>query len=292
MPGVVLRIHYFPPHLCHGFVTKTSRLSASTALRVQATSAQRCPGSIAKRAAATRAGARSSSPSSACLSPPRFARLCTTTMASVGTPCTASNVRSLTSIRLRLWVTVDCVASALASHLHEHTCPPYCRLSHADSRAHTHAQLLLQVYPSHTRVGLMNAYCSRHDCSASATVRRAVFKRWAAAGVASASYDVHGHGRSEPKEDSGRVTLRDFQHVVDDARQHLLEVAEPLRAATCPHAPLFLCGASMGGGTVRRCRWCTLRRAALTSEMLACAGHRRCLLWLRGTRAAQSVGSW
>jgi Serine aminopeptidase, S33 len=235
-----------------------------------------CPGHL--DAAAAPAGARSSSPSSACLSPPRFAHLCITTMASAGTPCIASNVRSLT-IMLRRWVAMNCVATLQT---------PWCLIDVSTRALHTSgsATALAGVYvcaalaasvltPRHVPPPARRSHeralvCSRHGCSSSATLHLAVFKRWAAAGVASASYDVHGHGRSEPKEDSGQVTLRDFQHVVDDARQHLFEVAEPLRAATCPHAPLFLCGASMGGSTVRRCRWCALRRAALTSQVLVC----------------------
>ena len=80
----------------------------------------------------------------------------------------------------------------------------------------------------------------------------AVFKWLAQRGFAVCSYDIHGHGRSEPLDDNSRTTFHDFNHVMDDAQQHLLQVAEPLRQSKCPDAPLFLCGASLGGAVVRK----------------------------------------
>lgn len=69
--------------------------------------------------------------------------------------------------------------------------------------------------------------------------------------------DCHGHGESEPRQRAKRCTVLSFQHVIDDAAEHLRAVVQPLHASLaraaaeggsgkCAQLPLVLAGLSMG----------------------------------------------
>jgi alpha-beta hydrolase superfamily lysophospholipase len=62
------------------------------------------------------------------------------------------------------------------------------------------------------------------------------------------SYDAVGHGDSEPLEGPWRYAIRSFDHLLDDAFQHLADVVEPfMEQHGCAGGKIFLMGSSMGG---------------------------------------------
>lgn len=57
-----------------------------------------------------------------------------------------------------------------------------------------------------------------------------------------ASYDLHGHGQSEPSDEKSRAYVDHFDDLVDDAEQFFDSVR-----ASYPSVPIFLLGHSLGG---------------------------------------------
>ena len=70
-------------------------------------------------------------------------------------------------------------------------------------------------------------------------------------GFAVWTFDVHGHGASEPFGERDRVAIRQFDHLVDDCEQFLTEVVTPWADELAPGTPIILNGTSMGGLAVR-----------------------------------------
>jgi alpha-beta hydrolase superfamily lysophospholipase len=79
-------------------------------------------------------------------------------------------------------------------------------------------------------------------------------KMFAARGYAVFTFDVHGHGESEPLEDKERAAILKFSHLVDDAEQFLEEAVHPWVAKQSNNGsrvPVVVHGTSMGGLVVR-----------------------------------------
>lgn len=70
-------------------------------------------------------------------------------------------------------------------------------------------------------------------------------------GFAVWTFDVHGHGASEPFGERDRVAIRQFDHLVADCEQFMNEVVAPWVAELAPGTPVILNGTSMGGLAVR-----------------------------------------
>jgi alpha-beta hydrolase superfamily lysophospholipase len=80
----------------------------------------------------------------------------------------------------------------------------------------------------------------------------AVLHFLASKGVAAVSYDAAGHGDSEPTGGPWRYAVRSFDHLLDDAFQHLADVVGPfMEQHNCAGGKIFLMGSSMGGLVVR-----------------------------------------
>lgn len=88
----------------------------------------------------------------------------------------------------------------------------------------------------------------------------AVLEFLAQHGFAAVALDAQGHGHSEPHPPSiERAAIRDFNDIVADAAQHILEHVVPFRQQHSPDAKIFLAGSSMGGAVVRATRCASLR---------------------------------
>jgi alpha-beta hydrolase superfamily lysophospholipase len=74
-----------------------------------------------------------------------------------------------------------------------------------------------------------------------------VFKYLATeAGIATLSFDVEGHGASDPQPPAPRHAIKRFSHIVHDALLHIKSVLVPFCETNCNGAPVFLMGSSMG----------------------------------------------
>jgi alpha-beta hydrolase superfamily lysophospholipase len=54
------------------------------------------------------------------------------------------------------------------------------------------------------------------------------------------TYDAHGHGLSEPKDDKHRCFIEHFEDLVDDALQYIAQVV----TVQVPGKPLFIGGSA------------------------------------------------
>eukprot|EP00878_Enallax_costatus_P028579 GHUV01030877.1.p1 GENE.GHUV01030877.1~~GHUV01030877.1.p1 ORF type:complete len:232 (+),score=35.41 GHUV01030877.1:594-1289(+) len=73
-----------------------------------------------------------------------------------------------------------------------------------------------------------------------------VFQHMADAGVAVYTFDVHGHGRSQPEESGDRGLIRSYTHLIDDLYT-FTGVVEQRVGNRLPADSTFLGGQSMGG---------------------------------------------
>uniref|UniRef100_A0A383WFB9 Serine aminopeptidase S33 domain-containing protein n=1 Tax=Tetradesmus obliquus TaxID=3088 RepID=A0A383WFB9_TETOB len=113
-----------------------------------------------------------------------------------------------------------------------------------------------------------------------------VFKHLADAGVAVYTYDVYGHGRSEPKEDNGRCLITDYNYLADDLYT-FVGVVEQRVGGRLPAASTFLGGQSMGGLVVAlACLRCQERWAGLVVFSGAMG-----VVWTYVLRAQAAVGN-
>ena len=92
----------------------------------------------------------------------------------------------------------------------------------------------------------------------------AVFEFLASKNIATITFDVHGHGNSEPS--TPRFAIQSFSDVISDAEQHAEEVLVPFCESKCPGAPVFLMGSSMGALAV--CRFSLERTPSIPMEYL------------------------
>jgi len=63
------------------------------------------------------------------------------------------------------------------------------------------------------------------------------------ANIAVYSFDMHGHGKSEPKEEKGRAFVEHFDDLIDDASQCL----DIIKQSQPTGVPLLIGGQSLGG---------------------------------------------
>lgn len=101
--------------------------------------------------------------------------------------------------------------------------------------------------------------------------RSAVLTFLAEHSIAAVSFDVHGHGDSEPCEGArGRHSIRSLHHLLDDARAHIEHVVLPLldQGGGSARAEHFLMGSSMGGLVVRAWGvWCASNAVQAASPL-------------------------
>eukprot|EP00892_Ulva_mutabilis_P009446 jgi/Ulvmu1/6874/UM031_0079.1 len=99
-----------------------------------------------------------------------------------------------------------------------------------------------QCLPTDNKVKAVIHY--HHGLGDYAMRNRELFEFLASKNIATATFDVHGHGHSEPKDP--RFAIRSFSDVVADALQHVERILIPFCKSKCPEAPVFLMGSSMG----------------------------------------------
>ena len=105
-----------------------------------------------------------------------------------------------------------------------------------------------------------NALSLHLTCMASAAYRlilHAVFTRLAGAGCCVVAFDMHGHGRSEPRHDdspSARALIHSKEHLIDDAALMLDTFMLPLAKRACDHGgarlPIFGVAHSLGSAVL------------------------------------------